>query len=84
MTVICTGRKSRQIVKGLVPNKKYYIDLFGVHTKLENLTFLLNSSFIWFNRSRPVNLQNDSLFTFQLPETGRQAVFVYKVKNGLC
>ncbi|KAJ6623359.1 hypothetical protein Bhyg_16501 [Pseudolycoriella hygida] len=79
VTISCGDRKSRRIVKRLTPNTKYFIDLFGVHTKLENLTFLLNSSFVWFNRSRPVHLKSNSLTSVQLPESGRPVIFEYKV-----
>lgn len=73
------GKRNRLTVKGLVPNKSYFIDLFGVHTKLENLTFLLNSTSVWFNRSRPTHIKENSLTTFQVPLSGRAVAFTYKV-----
>ncbi|KAG4072567.1 hypothetical protein HA402_004656 [Bradysia odoriphaga] len=75
----CEGKRNRLTVKGLVPNKRYFIDLFGVHTKLENLTFLLNSSSMWFNRSRPIRIKENSMTTFQVPLSGRPVAFTYKI-----
>ncbi|XP_037024290.1 uncharacterized protein LOC119066114 [Bradysia coprophila] len=79
VTISCEGKRNRLTVKGLVPNKRYFIDLFGVHTKLENLTFLLNSSSMWFNRSRPSHIKENSLTTFQVPLSGRPVAFTYKI-----
>lgn len=80
LTVICTGKRNKQILKGLTPGNKYFIDIFGVHTMRHNLTFNLKSISVWFNRSQPIELKDSIILMLKLPELGRQAVFYFKVK----
>lgn len=82
VTVTCTGKRNRQILKGLLPAREYFIDVFGVHTKLDNLTFNLKSTSIWFNRTKPIVLSDDDVVTTKLSELGRQSVFSFKVNGG--
>lgn len=75
------GTKSRQILRNLKQNQQYFIDLFGVHTTLNNLSFTLRSTNIWFNRSDPIVIADGKIVTAKLSEFGRQLVFSFRVKN---
>lgn len=79
ITILYTGPKTQQIIKGLIPNMKYYIDIFGIHTKLRNLTFLLKSTTTWFNRTHPIQLVDDIMTIRKIPATTSASVFSYKV-----
>lgn len=75
------GTKSRQILRNLKQNQQYFIDLFGVHTNLNNLSFPLRSTSIWFNRSDPIVITDGKIVTARLSEFGRQLVFSFRVRN---
>uniref|UniRef100_A0A1A9X4A5 Protein NDNF n=1 Tax=Glossina brevipalpis TaxID=37001 RepID=A0A1A9X4A5_9MUSC len=59
--VICTGSRTQQVIRGLATNYIYYLDVFGVHTKKQNLTFHLSSSSVYFNRTHPTALKTHAL-----------------------
>lgn len=77
--VVCTAKKNRVQLQGLRPNRQYFMDLFGVHTRKDSLIFRMASTSVWFNRSQPQQLADDVLLTAKLSEMGRQTVFSYKV-----
>ncbi|CAD7088521.1 unnamed protein product [Hermetia illucens] len=79
--VICTGMKPNQIIKGLVPNMKYFIDIYGVHSKKQNLTILLKSTSVWFNRTHPGTLRDNLLTLGKMSgsKRDREAIFSYKI-----
>lgn len=77
--VICTGRQSRQQLNGMQPNRRYFIDVFGVHTRRDGLTFRMASTSVWFNRSQPQPLADGEVVTTRLAELGRMTVFSYRV-----
>lgn len=79
-TITCTNKKNRQILQNLRPHTKYYVDVFGVHTKLDSLAFRLASTSVWFNRSQPIVLHDDLLLTTKLSDLGKQTIFSFKVK----
>lgn len=77
--VVCTGKKNRVQLQGMQPNRLYYIDVFGLHTRKDSLMFRMASTTVWFNRSQPEQLADDDLVTAKLSELGRQTVFSYRV-----
>lgn len=79
VTVACTGRRTRQILKGLQPNSLYYLDVFGVYTLQMNKTFRLGTLTAWFNRTRPIQLQEGRVRVGKLATLDRLAVFSFKV-----
>lgn len=46
-TIIYTGNRSQQLFKRFKPNMHYYVDIFGIHKKLNYLTFHLGSIRMW-------------------------------------
>lgn len=82
-TVTCTAKKNRQILHNLRPHTKYFVDVFGVHTKLDGLAFRLATTSIWFNRTHPIVLHDDKLVTTKLSDLGRQTIFSFKVSSSI-
>lgn len=77
--VVCTAKSNRQQLNGLQPNRRYHIDVFGVHTRRDGLTFRMGSTSVWFNRSQPLPLVDGVVVTTRLAELGRLTVFSYRV-----
>lgn len=79
--IACTGQRNKQIVQGLLPNRKYIVDLFGVHAKIGGMTFKLGTTTILFNRSTPTELIDSRNEMGKLTRFDRKAVFIFKVRN---
>lgn len=78
--VACTGQRNKQIVQGLLPNRKYIVDLFGVHAKIGGMTFKLGTTTVLFNRSTPIELSDDRSELGKLTRFDRKAVYTFKVR----
>lgn len=79
--VICTGSRTQQLIKGLAPDYIYYLDVFGVHTKRQNLTFHIANSTMHFNRTHPTVLRQNSFHIERIAEMHGVRVFSFKVNN---
>ncbi|KAL9874639.1 protein NDNF isoform X3 [Glossina fuscipes] len=79
--VICTGSRTQQVIRGLAINYIYYLDVFGVHTKRENLTFHLSSSSVYFNRTQPTALKTHALNIVKISGLHGIQVFSYKIPS---
>lgn len=77
--IACTGHRNKQIVQGLLPNRKYIVDLFGVHAKIGGMTFKLGSTTVLFNHSAPIELIDGRSELGKLTRFDRKAVFTFKV-----
>lgn len=77
--IACTGQRNKQIVQGFMPNRKYIVDLFGVHAKIDGMTFKLGTTTVLFNRSTPIELIDGQNELGKLTRFDRKAVFVFKV-----
>ncbi|XP_058979717.1 uncharacterized protein LOC131802938 [Musca domestica] len=77
--VICTGSRTHQLIRGLAPNYEYFLDVFGIHTKRQNLTFHIASSTIHFNRTHPALLKANSLSIVKISGLHGVQVFSFKV-----
>ncbi|XP_017470266.1 PREDICTED: uncharacterized protein LOC108361966, partial [Rhagoletis zephyria] len=76
--IICTGPHTQQLLKGVLPNLTYYLDVFGVHTRRQNLTFHIASTQVDFNRTHPVSLRAN-MFTMK-KISGLHGVQVFSFK----
>ncbi|XP_075168674.1 neuron derived neurotrophic factor nord [Haematobia irritans] len=77
--VICTGSRTQQLIRGLAPNYVYYLDVFGIHTKRQNLTFHIVSSTMHFNRTHPAILKANTLSVVKISGLHGVQVFSFKV-----
>lgn len=66
---------------GLTPNKKYFVDVFGVHKKVPGLIFKLASTSFVFNCTSPTELREDQVETGRLTEFDKRTSFVFKVNE---
>ncbi|XP_037809199.1 uncharacterized protein LOC119601966 [Lucilia sericata] len=79
--VICTGSRTQQLIRGLAPNYIYYLDIFGVHTKRQNLTFHIASSTMHFNRTHPAVLRANNLNIVKISGMHGVQVFSFKIPS---
>ncbi|KAM7342063.1 neuron derived neurotrophic factor nord isoform 1-T4 [Cochliomyia hominivorax] len=79
--VICTGSRTQQLIRGLAPNYIYYLDVFGVHTKRQNLTFHIASSTMHFNRTHPTVLRPNNLKMEKITGIHGVQVFSFKIPS---
>ncbi|XP_065368741.1 uncharacterized protein nord [Calliphora vicina] len=79
--VICTGSRTQQLIRGLAPNYIYYLDVFGVHTKRQNLTFHIASSTMHFNRTHPAVLRANNLNMVKIAGMHGVQVFSFKIPS---
>uniref|UniRef100_A0A1I8PFM8 Protein NDNF n=1 Tax=Stomoxys calcitrans TaxID=35570 RepID=A0A1I8PFM8_STOCA len=77
--VICTGSRTQQLIRGLAPNYVYHLDVFGIHTKRQNLTFHIVSSTMDFNRTHPAILKANTLSVVKISGLHGVQVFSFKV-----
>lgn len=75
----CTGLRNRQILRGFVSHKKYFVDIFGIYKNIPGLTFKLGSTSLVFNRSNPIELIEDEIEHGRLAEFDKRSSFVFKV-----
>lgn len=79
MNVICTGYRTQQMLRGMRLQTMYYVDVFAVHTGLNNFTYLYGSDVVWFNRTRPMQLVEGRTAVGKLSILGGMSVFSFKV-----
>ncbi|XP_055908609.1 protein NDNF [Eupeodes corollae] len=79
--VICTGSRTQQVLKGLTPNTTYFVDIFGVHTKRQNLTFHIAATTVKFNRTHPSSLRENDLSVEKISGMTSVSVFSFKVPS---
>lgn len=78
-SLYCTGFKSQQILRGLQLTSPYFIDIYAIHTKFNNFSYLLGSSETLFNRSHPIALIEDKTAVGKLSDLGGVSVFSLKI-----
>ncbi|XP_058829350.1 uncharacterized protein LOC131688824 [Topomyia yanbarensis] len=78
-TIACTGVRTKQLIKGMKSNTTYYLDVFAIHTQKNNLSYLLGSTMIHVNRTRPTQLLEGKLFIGKLSTLGGLTLFSFKV-----
>lgn len=76
----CTGLRSKQTLAGLIPNKKYFVDVFGIHKMVPGLIFKLASTSFVFNCTIPIELREDHSELGKLSEFDKRTSFVFKVR----
>ncbi|EDW60634.1 protein NDNF [Drosophila virilis] len=76
--IVCTGARTKQLLRGLQPNSNYRLQLFGVHQRRQNLTLPLASSQVHFNRTHPTSLREQALSLLKIG--GLHGVQVYSFK----
>lgn len=79
MNVICTGYRTQQMLRGMRLQTMYYVDVFAIHTGLNNFTYLYGSDVVWFNRTRPMQLVEGKTAVGKLSILGGMSVFSFKV-----
>ncbi|XP_063695814.1 protein NDNF [Culicoides brevitarsis] len=79
MNVICTGYRTQQMLRGMRLQTMYYVDVFAIHTGLNNFTYLYGSDVVWFNRTRPMQLVEGKTSVGKLSILGGMSVFSFKV-----
>lgn len=77
----CTGVRNKHTLAGLILNKKYFVDVFGVHKKVPGLIFRLASISFVFNSSSPIELHEDDTEVGRLTEFDKKSTFMFKVKK---
>lgn len=61
-----------------MPHTEYFVDVFGVHSKISGLTFKLGATKVVFNRTQPIELTDGKMESGKLARFDRRAMFVYK------
>ncbi|XP_067633214.1 protein NDNF [Eurosta solidaginis] len=82
INIICTGSHTQQLLRGVLPNHTYYLDVFGVHTRRQNLTFHIASMEVDFNRTHPVSLRANMLTMKKISGLHGVQVFSFKIPTG--
>lgn len=77
----CTGLRSKHTLAGLIPNKKYFVDVFGIHKMVPGLIFKLASTSLVFNYTNPIELREDQTEFGKLSEFDKRTSFVFKVRE---
>uniref|UniRef100_A0A182N2R6 Uncharacterized protein n=1 Tax=Anopheles dirus TaxID=7168 RepID=A0A182N2R6_9DIPT len=78
-TIVCTGTRTRQVIRGMKPNATYYVDVFAIHSQHNNLSFLLGSTQVQLNRTRPTQLVEGKIVVGKLSTLGGISLFSFKV-----
>ncbi|XP_055592074.1 uncharacterized protein LOC129743875 [Uranotaenia lowii] len=79
ITIACTGMRTKQLLKGMKANTTYFVEIFAVHTHEHNLSYLLASTVITVNRTRPTQLVEGNFFVSKLSTLGGLTMFSFKV-----
>ncbi|XP_053963480.1 uncharacterized protein LOC128866627 [Anastrepha ludens] len=79
--IVCTGAHTQQLLRGVLPNHTYYLDVFGVHTRRQNLTFHIASTQVDFNRTHPVSLRANMLTMKKISGLHGVQVFSFKIPS---
>ncbi|XP_037950411.1 uncharacterized protein LOC119681324 [Teleopsis dalmanni] len=77
--IICTGNRTQQTIRAVVPNRIYFLDLFGVHTKQQNLTFHIAATKVHFTRTHPTTLRSNLLSMEKINGAHGVQVFSFKI-----
>ncbi|XP_053661527.1 uncharacterized protein LOC128710497 [Anopheles marshallii] len=78
-TIVCTGTRTKQLIRGMKPNVTYYVDVFAIHSQHNNLSFLLGSAQVQLNRTRPTQLLEGKVAVGKLSTLGGISLFNFKV-----
>lgn len=79
-SIFCTGTKSQQLFRRFKPNMIYFIDVFGVHPKLGQLTFHLGSLRLYHsNKNLTIPLVDGRTGHGKLSQSNDLITFSYKV-----
>uniref|UniRef100_A0A182K458 Protein NDNF n=1 Tax=Anopheles christyi TaxID=43041 RepID=A0A182K458_9DIPT len=78
-TIACTGTRTRQLIRGMKPNVTYFVDVFAIHSQHNNLSFLLSSTQVQLNRTRPTQLLEGKVVVGKLSTLGGISLFNFKV-----
>uniref|UniRef100_A0A182PMW1 Ionotropic glutamate receptor C-terminal domain-containing protein n=1 Tax=Anopheles epiroticus TaxID=199890 RepID=A0A182PMW1_9DIPT len=78
-TIVCTGTRTRQLIRGMKPNVTYFVDVFAIHSQHNNLSFLLGSTQVKLNRTRPTQLLEGKIVVGKLSTLGGISLFNFKV-----
>uniref|UniRef100_A0A182SUD3 Fibronectin type-III domain-containing protein n=1 Tax=Anopheles maculatus TaxID=74869 RepID=A0A182SUD3_9DIPT len=78
-TIVCTGTRTRQLIRGMKPNVTYFVDVFAIHSQHNNLSFLLGSTQVQLNRTRPTQLLEGKVVVGKLSTLGGISLFNFKV-----
>ncbi|XP_049295459.1 uncharacterized protein LOC125770158 [Anopheles funestus] len=78
-TIVCTGTRTKQLLRGMKPNVTYYVDVFAIHSQHNNLSFLLGSTQVLLNRTRPTQLIEGKVVVGKLSTLGGVSLFNFKV-----
>ncbi|XP_031616946.1 uncharacterized protein LOC116336893 isoform X2 [Contarinia nasturtii] len=74
----CTGLRNKHTLAGLNPNKKYFVDVFGIHKMVPGLIFKLASTSFVFNCTNPIELHEDHTEIGRITEFDKRSSFVFK------
>jgi hypothetical protein len=66
-------------LKGLLTDRKYFVDIFAIHTTKGNYSFRFGSTQIKFNRTRPIPLSENRAAVGKLGTLGGLSLFSFKV-----
>lgn len=75
----CTGLHNKHTLAGLSPNRKYFVDVFGIHKMIPGLIFRLASTSFVFNCTNPIELREDQIEAGRISEFDKRSSFVFKV-----
>ncbi|XP_035892146.1 protein NDNF [Anopheles stephensi] len=78
-TIVCTGTRTRQLIRGMKPNVTYFVDVFAIHSQHNNISFLLGSTQVQLNRTRPTQLVEGKVAVGKLSTLGGISLFNFKV-----
>ncbi|XP_053684081.1 protein NDNF [Sabethes cyaneus] len=78
-TIACTGPRTKQQFRGMKSNTTYFLDVFAIHTQKNNFSYLLGSTKVHVNRTRPTQLVEGKLFVGKLSTLGGLSLFSFKV-----
>ncbi|XP_050091269.1 uncharacterized protein LOC126574900 [Anopheles aquasalis] len=78
-TLVCTGSRTKQLIRGMKPNVTYFVDVFAIHSRHNNLSFLLGTTQVQLNRTRPTQLIEGKVVVGKLSTLGGLSLFSFKV-----
>ncbi|XP_035788895.1 protein NDNF-like isoform X2 [Anopheles albimanus] len=78
-TLVCTGSRTKQLIRGMKPNVTYFVDVFAIHSRHNNLSFLLGTTQVQLNRTRPTQLIEGKVVIGKLSTLGGLSLFSFKV-----
>ncbi|XP_068146184.1 protein NDNF [Drosophila tropicalis] len=79
--IVCTGKRRQQTLRRLLPKSNYRLDLYGVHQNRQNLTMLLGSTQVSFNRTHPTVLRQQALSLLKIDGQHGAQIYSFKVPD---